>query len=283
MSVQTQIDRLNAVKERIRTNLVAQGITVPADTTLDEMATLILSVAGYTPEKGVDYWTSADQESIVQQVITALGTPVFGTVDANKVITLTGELADGVYTFQYEDEDGNTHPLGSYTKEPEPTYTNVLPISIGENGSVFNGTGYLDGYRLSSNYNTNAPHYVSAQSGYFTTGYLPYTFTDCKNCVPFYVKGVNLDTIADYVRMAMYTDHTASYNNAHTVNLNTTGAAGFTITKLGEQYYKITPNSGVYNTGGTSSGWPTKNVTVARLSLPGSGSGVILTINEPIE
>ena len=66
MSVQSQIDRLNAVKNRIRTNLAAQGISVPADTTLDEMATLILSVAGYTPEKGVDYWTPADQEAIVQ-------------------------------------------------------------------------------------------------------------------------------------------------------------------------------------------------------------------------
>ncbi len=41
MSVQTQIDRLNAVKELIRTNLVAQGITVPADTMLEEMALLI--------------------------------------------------------------------------------------------------------------------------------------------------------------------------------------------------------------------------------------------------
>ena len=283
MSVKSQIDRLNAVKNRIRTNLAAQGITVPADTTLDEMATLILSVAGYTPEKGVDYWTPADQESIVQQVITALGTPVFGTVDADNNIILTGTLADGTYTFQYEDKDGNTNPLGTYTKAPEPTYTNVIPLSIDADGSVFNGTGYIDGYRLSSNYNTNPPHYVSAQSGYFTTGFIPYTYADCQNCVPFYVKGVNLDSIADYVRMAMYTDRTANYNSAHTANLNDTAKTGFTITKLGEQYYKITPNSNLYNTGGTSNGWPTKNVTVAKFSLPGSGAGVILTINEPIE
>ena len=30
---------------------------------------------GYTPVKGVDYWTDADQESIVQQVIATL--PVY--------------------------------------------------------------------------------------------------------------------------------------------------------------------------------------------------------------
>lgn len=51
MSVQSQIDRLNAIKERIRTNLVAQGIAVPADAMLEEMAEQILSVAG---EPGAD-------------------------------------------------------------------------------------------------------------------------------------------------------------------------------------------------------------------------------------
>ncbi len=46
MSIQSEIDRLNAIKERIRTNLVAQGVTVPADTVLADMAEQILSVAG---------------------------------------------------------------------------------------------------------------------------------------------------------------------------------------------------------------------------------------------
>ena len=38
MGVQNSVDRLNAIKARIRTNLVAQGITVPEDTVLEEMA-----------------------------------------------------------------------------------------------------------------------------------------------------------------------------------------------------------------------------------------------------
>lgn len=46
MSVQTSIDRLNTIKVRIRTNLAAQGITVPEDSVLAEMAEQILSVAG---------------------------------------------------------------------------------------------------------------------------------------------------------------------------------------------------------------------------------------------
>ena len=46
MSLQNSIDRLNSIKERIRTNLAAQGITVPADAVLADMAEQILSVAG---------------------------------------------------------------------------------------------------------------------------------------------------------------------------------------------------------------------------------------------
>lgn len=70
---------------------------------------------GYTPVRGVDYWTAADQESIVQQVITALGTPVFGTVDADNNIILTGALADGTYTLKYEDANGIQTEIGTLT------------------------------------------------------------------------------------------------------------------------------------------------------------------------
>lgn len=52
MSVQSQIDRLNTIKQRIRTNLVAQGITVPEDTMLEAMAEQILSVAGEDGQRG---------------------------------------------------------------------------------------------------------------------------------------------------------------------------------------------------------------------------------------
>lgn len=52
MSVRSQIDRLNAIKDRIRTNLIAQGVAVPEDTMLEEMAMLILSVAGEDGQRG---------------------------------------------------------------------------------------------------------------------------------------------------------------------------------------------------------------------------------------
>jgi hypothetical protein len=73
--------------------------------------------AGKTPVKGTDYWTPADQESIVQQVITALGMPVFGRVDADNNIILTGELAEGTYTLKYEDAEGKLMDIGVITLE----------------------------------------------------------------------------------------------------------------------------------------------------------------------
>lgn len=81
------------------------------------------------PVRGIDYWTEADQEDIVQQVLAELGAiPVFGTVDANNNIILTGNLAEGVYTLKYEDADGNVTEIGTlnHSNTPEPTYTNLF-------------------------------------------------------------------------------------------------------------------------------------------------------------
>ena len=94
------------------------------------------------PQKGVDYWTPADQESIVQQVIAALGTPVFGRVDENKHITLSGHLVDGTYTISFEDTDGFTSDVctiekGGITNLADPTSTDwVEKRRINSSGSI---------------------------------------------------------------------------------------------------------------------------------------------------
>lgn len=92
MGVQNSVDRLNAIKARIRTNLVAQGITVPEDTVLEEMAEQILSVAGepgYTPVKGVDYFTDAEKAAMVSEAAAAI--PVSDYVPKSGA-TMTGAL-----------------------------------------------------------------------------------------------------------------------------------------------------------------------------------------------
>lgn len=94
---------------------------------------------GKTPVKGVDYFTAADQEAIVQQVIAALGTPVFGRVDADNNIILTGELADGTYTIKYEDAEGEVIDIGSIVLSDEVE----IPITWGK-GKINTSNGTVD-------------------------------------------------------------------------------------------------------------------------------------------
>lgn len=131
---------------------------------------------GRTPVKGVDYWTAADQESIVQQVIAALGTPVFGTVDAENNIILTGELADGTYTLKYEDADGNLAEIGTIEVGGITDESGPIAIEWAGGTKIDKNTGALsvtnDSYGASqlipydSNYTyTVTSHDTSASNG----------------------------------------------------------------------------------------------------------------------
>lgn len=235
-----EVARLNAIKNRIRTNLVAQGITVPEDTMLDAMAEQILSVAGispkvtlaefsnsagsgvninvnngdgtgnalpiyngkngtsvtvssvsesfedggsnvvnfsdgnkltvkngkagspgYSPVRGTDYWTEADQADIVQQVLLALGgNPIFGVVDEKNNIIVSGDLADGSYTVKYELSDGSTVNIGNLVLDSNVYYnvTNNLTNCVTSNTATqaIGGQSYAatitakSGYELKS-------------------------------------------------------------------------------------------------------------------------------------
>ena len=108
--------------------------------------------AGYTPIAGVDYNTPADQEAIVQQVILALGTPVFGTVDANNNIILTGELADGTYTIKYEDAEGNQTEIGTIEVGEKMPDSGSIEITWADGVKLDKNTGAEgsgDGYAAS--------------------------------------------------------------------------------------------------------------------------------------
>lgn len=162
-----------------------------------------------------------------------------------------------------------------------PAYTNVLASAVGYDGKVLNGVGYKDGYRLTGSQTVaNSNSYLSSNSSYFATGFMPYTIADAQNCVPIYVKGVNLSSgnLGDYSRIGLFSSHTAS-EYVEMCKLSNTAINGVTITQLGDLYYVITPNSNFYYTGE----WRNYNPTCVRLSMPGSGSGVIITIGEPIE
>lgn len=160
---------------------------------------------GYTPVRGVDYWTAADKAeitkdldaeiaikledekgNIVDDLIKELqGLPVFGVVDTNNVIKITSQLTNGDYTLKYENTDGTFADVGTITivdnepvvpdepDVPEVTYTNQITTSINADGSQYVGHNGEDGY--SAGYRINSSGVEGQQDGMCCTGFIPYT------------------------------------------------------------------------------------------------------------
>lgn len=83
---------------------------------------------GYTPQKYIDYFTEADKVEMVTAVMEAIGCPVFGLVDENNNIVLSGTLPDGTYSVKYEMENGSTINIGNMVLDTNVYYsvTNTL-------------------------------------------------------------------------------------------------------------------------------------------------------------
>ena len=148
---------------------------------------------GPKPVKGTDYWTDVDKAAIVAEVIDSVKIEmpeahvIYGDVDANNTITLYGELADGTYTFKYENDDGTFTEIGQIVIDKNaPNYTNQIPISTDTDGSVFNGTGYQTASRISaSSGGISSIANADAATPAFSTGFIPVKNGDVirlKNC-----------------------------------------------------------------------------------------------------
>lgn len=115
---------------------------------------------------------------------------VVGMIDENNNIVITGNLADGTYTFRYENTNGTYADIGilEVTNTPTATYINVLPLAqeyassnpyIGTDGSI----GYGNGMRISSS--SQSKTYMKEQTGVDTTALIPVKRGDVlrfKNC-----------------------------------------------------------------------------------------------------
>lgn len=118
-TVREQVERLAAIKERMRTNLVAQGVTVPDDTMLDAMAEQVLSVAGEDGVSCTHAWNGT----------TLTVTSASGTTSAN----LRGP--QGI-----QGEVGPTGPAGSAGSDANVTSANIA-AALGYTPA--NGASYL--------------------------------------------------------------------------------------------------------------------------------------------
>lgn len=130
---------------------------------------------GKTPVKGTDYFTEADKAEIVQQVLESIGTPIFGVVDSDNNVILTGQLEDGTYSIKYEMENGNTVNIGNLVLDTRTYYsiTNNLTQCTNNNSAtkIAEGESYSatitanDGYELKSVSATMGGAAVSVSNG----------------------------------------------------------------------------------------------------------------------
>ena len=147
---------------------------------------------GYTPVAGVDYYTDADKAEFSAYIASELAkrgqlAPEYANsieecTDTSKLYV----LPDGfIYAYMLTEVESGT------------AYTNVLPLAIDTDGSIYNGTGYKNGYRL------NSGATVKEASGQGHTGF---------------IKVTNGDT----VRMKNYARGTEGYDYIHYFNASFT-------------------------------------------------------------
>ena len=162
-------------------------------------------------------------------------------------------LADGyIYAYVAKKVEGGT----------TPNFTDQLPIAEDmASTEPFNGKGYMTGVYLSSTetgYNTGA-------ANEWTTGYIPYASDKS-----IYIKGVGF-TSASHDRLYLFS---AKDTDVKTSITGSNVSTYFTVETLGDNYYKLTPESGA----GFAVG-----IQYVRMSFTtGTPSGVIITVNQPI-
>lgn len=89
-------------------------------------------------------------DEVAAEVLARLGTPVFGTVDEENNIILSGNLAEGTYTLKYEDADGKiteigtlNHSLVTYTNLFNPATASINTRMSGSSGTSKAQDGYV--------------------------------------------------------------------------------------------------------------------------------------------
>lgn len=207
----------------------------------------------------------------------------FGETDTyNKTANTANDTSFAVITIDrqkgeaYVDYYG-ARPEDTRTVEGLPTwgkaaYTNLVPTAKTTPGGteVYNGSGYMDGYYVSSG------HTFGQDPNCVAVGFIPFVVGD-----EIYLYCPNADiTTNSHVRLYTYYSDGGTHLLSNTLTsvdgdefdwIATTGDIMATVTRLGDKYYKITP-SDVY-TGNH----------YFRVSLYGTGENLIITINEPIE
>ena len=224
------------------------------------------------PVRGVDYWTEEDLEDIVQQVITTLGTPVFGTVDNDNNIILSGNLVDSNYTIKYESADGEMITIGELIVSQH--VINQIIFAINSDGTEFVGANGEDGYK--TGYRLNSSGVETEVEGFNVTGFIKVHPNDVV-----YIKNMGF-------KMGDFSGSAYCYLSVYdsSFNLITFGQAASTMVEYVTSTYTIdeTTNNLVSVTLDNSVTSDMNNAAYIRMSyIPVDNQEPILTLNQPIE
>lgn len=150
MSVQNQIDRINQNVANTYAVLSALGADIPAEQNSDNLAVAAGSA------KAVLYSEQSLTEAQQAQARENIGVDEFEEFAEVTPDTPQSELANmyasGVRIVSITDNE------------------NLVSSAIGPNGEIFNGCGYMTGYRL------NSSGGISSADSAALTGFMPYTF-----------------------------------------------------------------------------------------------------------
>lgn len=161
------------------------------------------------------------------------------------------------------------------------TFTNQVPISTDTDGSIFNGTGYIENRRLSSSGGLSG----SAQNGSVTTGFIPWYGDTTILCIEgvewlnatpnygghyyimFYDANKKSQGHSDYISSEMMMGD--NLNHILTITRDANGVETFVFNKD-------------YGTSNALLNW-VRSASYIRITAYGKGADMIVTINEEIE
>ena len=145
------------------------------------------------------------------------------------------------------------------------SYTNQVTISTDADGNVFNGTGYMDGYRI------NSSGAEAEYSGYACTGFIPFTKGQTIR-----IGGEGI-TFADYGCLVMFYDLSKAVLTNVGIAYDRVGNTTYGTWMTEEtSVFCLDPNDTYPSTLTTEQGY-------IRVSAKGGGTNLIVTLDQEID
>ena len=251
--------------------------------------TVIIPTTGITLDQTSGTLTEGDTVTLTATVSpdnATYKTVIWETSDSTVATVTDGvvtALRAGTATITAKTVDGFSATYTLAVEAVQVNYTNLVPTSQAINSTdPYNGTGYKNGYYLSS----NSP-FEGVDAATVLTGYIPYTIPSTGLPQTIYIKGATWEAIS-HCRMYFFVEGKNSICGPY-ISGNGSGnnalSKYFTVETLGDKYIKLTPilsasgtNSMLVSTVASST-----NARFMRFSLKGMGANLIITLNEPIE